>query len=1059
MNEMKSLTLNGTRYDSFPDQCAVRYVAQESSPDQQAQARVNIGVPGVTNSARFTVDGGGYTIEVDLNYPIYDGASIVFRSPVDCSEVTGLTVYYPANGETASKEFAFVDAHGEDVGLIKSPSAFGEGAVVTVVLDGVGIDAIGKAFVQNADTNAYLEKNIRRLDEIDSTSIIRKTSGSVVKISDSSDRKLKGLTIFGKTSYDESARQLMGVGEMDGFDIFLSGKNLYEPLSRQQSVNGLTVRQLNSNTVSVTGAVASDSQVSINLMNSAEGVRLARGQSYALLVKKEGSDAYMNEFTELLVDGEPWVNMTSVGRTIHKITITRDLPAGDTSLCGKYTVLICPRYFRDEFSAEVTKENQKVHIPPLYNKALHGVEITDREIYNFYSEEYEDGNIGSYTSLIKSRYDSNETNIRFEAAQSAYQFRQIGYTDNNGNIVTTDGANKFASYYHSMQYCCATDGWIAFRIKAPGTGTYNVSLFHGSCENGALNINAYMLESSSYESILGENATAYSEAMSENPYQTNGTTDAFIACKSAIESCISNSTVVATMNCYNPLYVQGISESFEYDFEGDKEYILVLKATVKSPDHKSNAYILFDYLTAEKLKDSYKMYKSEWAGIKIASKIQEIKDAYDSKLLNWRYEFASSPYQLNRTSAFDEGTESFLHLTGRGTWLALRFRSPGKGNYDLTIRHGARTSGANLADIYVVKASEIDDVLGANAEIYAEAIANDPFQDDASRPSRKTELFDTYAAAVENTLDDESLVANTCFYSVSNKTKGLSIDLSYNFEKDTEYVIILKAVEPCPGGSNAALLIDSIEAVHKKSPDDVVIVPTHIDEYGHKWVCDTLEIPASRVVRRIGLILDYDGRDVGDYWISSTGELSQGAEVCYLLSDDSYEYIPITIDENISNLHTYANNTLIWNNAGVEQEVVYVADPKAYIDLKLEEELLPTNSVVDTIIAKGTSGIWTWEKWASGKAVCWANPIFKDVDASGPHAADGLYGGAVPAQSFPFPFTATPLVFTSVYSTICEYVTVGPSTIGATGTIYPTFNNNEEPVSLPLNIYVIGKWK
>lgn len=90
-------------------------------------------------------------IRVDLNYPIKDGTEVVFRSPVDCSQVTGLKVYYLENGITTSKEFAFADAHGNNVGDIDH--LFAENVAVKVILD----VATSMAFVQNADTNAYLE--------------------------------------------------------------------------------------------------------------------------------------------------------------------------------------------------------------------------------------------------------------------------------------------------------------------------------------------------------------------------------------------------------------------------------------------------------------------------------------------------------------------------------------------------------------------------------------------------------------------------------------------------------------------------------------------------------------------------------------------------------------------------------------------------------------------------------------------------------------------------------------------------------------------------------------
>lgn len=94
-------------------------------------------------------------IIVDMNTPIADGKEVVFRSPVDCSLVTGLLVNY--NG--GSQEFAFADAHGNNVGDIDH--LFAENVVVKVILD----VTTGMAFVQNADTNAYLEGRFADIED------------------------------------------------------------------------------------------------------------------------------------------------------------------------------------------------------------------------------------------------------------------------------------------------------------------------------------------------------------------------------------------------------------------------------------------------------------------------------------------------------------------------------------------------------------------------------------------------------------------------------------------------------------------------------------------------------------------------------------------------------------------------------------------------------------------------------------------------------------------------------------------------------------------------------
>ena len=92
-------------------------------------------------------------IRVDVGYTIKDGNSIAFRSPVDCSQITGLIVYYPGeDGNETSKVFSLADAHGNNVGDIDH--LFAENVLVKVILD----VSSSMAFVQNADTNAYIER-------------------------------------------------------------------------------------------------------------------------------------------------------------------------------------------------------------------------------------------------------------------------------------------------------------------------------------------------------------------------------------------------------------------------------------------------------------------------------------------------------------------------------------------------------------------------------------------------------------------------------------------------------------------------------------------------------------------------------------------------------------------------------------------------------------------------------------------------------------------------------------------------------------------------------------
>ena len=96
-------------------------------------------------------------IRIDLNHTPLNGETVSFKAPCNASDITGLAVYYvDAGGATVSREFTLNDANGNDIGEIDN--IFAEGAIVKVILD----TDTNSAFVQNPDTNAYLEGELAK---------------------------------------------------------------------------------------------------------------------------------------------------------------------------------------------------------------------------------------------------------------------------------------------------------------------------------------------------------------------------------------------------------------------------------------------------------------------------------------------------------------------------------------------------------------------------------------------------------------------------------------------------------------------------------------------------------------------------------------------------------------------------------------------------------------------------------------------------------------------------------------------------------------------------------
>lgn len=99
-------------------------------------------------------------IKIKADFTIKDGSEILFRSPCYASAITGLIIYYPdTDGNETSRVFQLVDAHNNDISDIKD--VFAINAIVKVILNITN----GKAYIQNADTNAYLESRFKQIDD------------------------------------------------------------------------------------------------------------------------------------------------------------------------------------------------------------------------------------------------------------------------------------------------------------------------------------------------------------------------------------------------------------------------------------------------------------------------------------------------------------------------------------------------------------------------------------------------------------------------------------------------------------------------------------------------------------------------------------------------------------------------------------------------------------------------------------------------------------------------------------------------------------------------------
>lgn len=120
--------------------------------------------------------------------------------------------------------------------------------------------------------------------------------------------------------------------------------------------------------------------------------------------------------------------------------------------------------------------------------------------------------------------------------------------------------------------------------------------------------------------------------------------------------------------------------------------------------------------------------------------------------------------------------------------------------------------------------------------------------------------------------------------------------------------------------------------------------------------------------------------------------------------------------------------------------------------------------IADYVVETGTSGIWTYEKWESGKAVCWGRQT--NTITSGQIWTSPIYSAQISRPDYPFTFLAPPTETASVVDSVNAawiYKQAGQensnTTTKATNYWAIKVNNFDNNSSLAVAYHVIGKWK
>ena len=275
-------------------------------------------------------------IKVVVSHQIYDGVDIIFRTPCDCSEISGITVHFvqPDNSKS-SKEFILKDAHNRDIGDLTN--LFASGVLIKVLLDVTN----GYAYIQNADTNSYLENKMTTSHE----SLERQISDVQTSLGTSIDQTKSDLQKSISQNASTAQKNLdNAVSSLDS-SISKATSELQKELDDSTTSLG---RQISESEQSVRGDILSADDI-VNLYvwrKYTEQPRIERTEVVNLLVSEKYQISTTNDWETVQYSNSITLNEDGTISLNNPSSIKVESQESADTLIGKYiTVLGSGKYY------------------------------------------------------------------------------------------------------------------------------------------------------------------------------------------------------------------------------------------------------------------------------------------------------------------------------------------------------------------------------------------------------------------------------------------------------------------------------------------------------------------------------------------------------------------------------------------------------------------------------------------------------------------------------------------------------------------------------------------
>ncbi len=435
-------------------------------------------------------------------------------------------------------------------------------------------------------------------------------------------------------------------------------------------------------------------------------------------------------------------------------------------------------------SDELSSRNNKRAALYLGNVTLDLQEQTpvldlDTITYDFGQGRRGDTYDGTATGTSFSGIDVHNSNACKSALSTKYangdlqwKYHSSGMYIDSTNTTFSFGYAKTTVNYNLLLRAGASSaqiagGYFATTIRSPGTGDYAVTLDYFTHTTGAAQGSVYVLPGDTTDIAAAINA---------------GTAVGTFSC----ESSNSNGTTLAAEN-----------KTFDnaVTMEAGEEYLLVFTSDALSSQNNKRAALYLGNVTLNKIVSldeieydfglvdagltfgnngamnggtSFSGLNCVGTNTSPANRRTVISNFYDAETLNWKFHSYTGTYFAVYGSADtttcgdfawmyqDAGTSAEVRYPA-GYYFAMTVRSPGTGNYKMTLNYGQHSKGAAQGSVYLLP-GDTPDV--AAAIVSGTAVGSVNYEGTSTKAAvAATETFDS---TVTMTAGEEYLLVFTC---------------------------------------------------------------------------------------------------------------------------------------------------------------------------------------------------------------------------------------------------------------------------------------------------------